>query len=301
MANLAIKGDEERSKDIFNLFKMLGGKNTCGLKETVSCFYYYMLSDNLVVLNTPDSNVVQNSARMTIDEFEKEYPYKVGDKVTTTYNGLPYTAVIKGMRWSSIDECVLYQVGTVHNVRVESILPVKEETTIEDEMMEFETKEIPVISIDRIGFNGDTAILVPPEGFEFYAHRDKVYIQKKKPQYPKTYEECCKILNTEETYLGIGGHKGKLLQRLQRLLICRDAYWKIAGEEMGLEKPWEPDYDSGINKYGIICMNGVVQKSNPTTNWERHLNKVLDFPTEEMRDAFYVNFKDLIEQCKELL
>ena len=25
------------------------------------------------------------------------------------------------------------------------------------------------------------------------------------------------------------------------------------------------------------------------------------FPTEEMRDAFYENFKDLIEQCKELL
>ena len=27
----------------------------------------------------------------------------------------------------------------------------------------------------------------------------------------------------------------------------------------------------------------------------------LSFPTEEMRDAFYENFKDLIEQCKELL
>ena len=30
-------------------------------------------------------------------------------------------------------------------------------------------------------------------------------------------------------------------------------------------------------------------------------NKILAFPTEEMRDAFYENFKDLIEQCKELL
>ena len=29
--------------------------------------------------------------------------------------------------------------------------------------------------------------------------------------------------------------------------------------------------------------------------------EVLSFPTAEMRDVFYENFKDLIEQCKELL
>lgn len=97
------------------------------------------------------------------------------------------------------------------------------------------------------------------------------------------------------------GYKWELIIRFQELLIARDAYWKIAGEEMGLGKPWSPDYDSGVNKYGIICMNGVVQLSNPTTNWERHLNKVLDFPTEEMRDAYKENFDPNIEFCKELL
>ena len=30
-------------------------------------------------------------------------------------------------------------------------------------------------------------------------------------------------------------------------------------------------------------------------------NSILVFPTKEMRDAFYENFKDLIEECKELL
>jgi hypothetical protein len=32
-----------------------------------------------------------------------------------------------------------------------------------------------------------------------------------------------------------------------------------------------------------------------------NISSVLEFPTPEMRDAFYENFKDLIEQCKELL
>ena len=233
------------------------------------------------------------------------------------------------MRWSSIDECVLYQVGTVHNVRVESILPVENKSI--PPYMDYDIKDNPMeenftecieetmeeINIDRIGFNGDKAKLILPDGYEFKTEDNEVYVVKKKPQYPKTYEECCEVLSIPSYYclrchtFEHGYHelatskKLVLLQdnlnKLSKLLICRNAYWKIAGEEMGLEKPWEPDYDSGVNKYGIICMNGVVQKSNPTTNWERHLNKVLDFPTEEMRNIFYENFKDWIEDCKELL
>ena len=147
----------------------------------------------------------------------------------------------------------------------------------------------------------------------------KIVLEKKKKEvtYPKTYEECCKVLGVDpDNFLSIRNlyrddgeeettdYERDLLGKfdsLWELKICRDAYWKIAGEEMGLGKPWEPDYDSGVNKYGIICINGVVQESNPTTNWERHLNKVLDFPTEEMRDAFHDNFKELIEIVKELL
>lgn len=145
-----------------------------------------------------------------------------------------------------------------------------------------------------------------PDGYIFKDENGNVInatkiVLEKKNKYPKTYEECAKILLERASVRNDFGYKADLLVALQKLLVCRDAYWKLYGEEMGLSKPWEPDYDSGVNKYGIICMNGVVQKSNPTTNWERHLNKVLDFPTEEIRDAFYENFKSEIKICKELL
>ena len=146
-----------------------------------------------------------------------------------------------------------------------------------------------------------------PEGYIFkdengnIINTTKVVLEKKKKEYPKTYEECCKVLDWNHRDYDRVGYESELLCKFQVLLLCRDAYWKIAGNEMDLDKPWEPDYDSGVNKYGIIFMNGVVQKSNPTTYWERHLNKILDFPTEEMRDTFYKNFKELIETCKELL
>ena len=134
-----------------------------------------------------------------------------------------------------------------------------------------------------------------------------------KKEYPKTYEECCKVLNVavcdldildnmlDTTEIIYRKNLDRLLNSFRKLLICRDAYWKIAGEEMGLGKPWEPDYDSGVDKFGIFCYDGKVDKSSASTHWERHCNKILDFPTVEMRDAFYENFKKLIEECKELL
>ena len=123
----------------------------------------------------------------------------------------------------------------------------------------------------------------------------KIVLEKKKKEYPKTFEECVHVLEGEiRTSL-------EQMNTFRKLIDARNAYWKIAGDEMGLGKPWEPDYDSGADKFGIICLDGVVQESNPTTNWERHLNKILDFPTRAMRDAFKENFDPDIEICKEFL
>ena len=185
----------------------------------------------------------------------------------------------------------------------------------EQELDKAEPLDVPTMTTDFVKEHGfpcpNDYIFKDENGNVINANR--IVLEKKKPKYPKTYEECCKVLNVavrdldildnmlDTTEIIYNKNLDRLLNSFRKLLICRDAYWKIAGEEMGLGEPWKPDYDSGVNKYGIICMNGVVQKSNPTTSWERHLNKVLDFPTEEMRDAFYENFKGLIESCNELL
>ena len=126
--------------------------------------------------------------------------------------------------------------------------------------------------------------------------------------YPKTYEECCKVLDIDDRELVFNGEyrASKLywkqlgrLNILNRVLICRDAYWKLAGEEMGLGKPWEPDFTNfEEDRYGLYtCANKIVLDSYGGGD----VNVILTFPTEEMRDAFYENFKKLIESCKELL
>lgn len=45
------------------------------------------------------------------------------------------------------------------------------------------------INIDRIGFNGDKARLILPDGYEFKAEGNEAFVIKKKPRYPKTYED----------------------------------------------------------------------------------------------------------------
>ena len=123
----------------------------------------------------------------------------------------------------------------------------------------------------------------------------KIVLEKKKPKYPTTYEECCKIIGDVRAACW-GGYKCDILGYLNKLLICRDAYWKIAGEEMGLGKSWEPDWKVYDKKYAIGMHEDMIYQDTETRN-----NKILAFPTAEMRDAFYENFKELINECKELL
>ena len=154
-----------------------------------------------------------------------------------------------------------------------------------------------------------------PEGYIFkdengnVINTSKIVLEKKKKEYPKTYEECCKMLEIPiHGGIALVGNwcmeDGYIVQHLEtlralsKLFICRDAYWKIAGEEMGLGKPWKPDWtDQESPKYCITSIKDQVEAS------KRYyiMNTILAFPTEEMRNAFYENFKELIESCKELL
>ena len=144
-----------------------------------------------------------------------------------------------------------------------------------------------------------------PQGYIFkdengnVINATKIVLEKEKKEYPKTYEECCKVMNyccnpvaTKTT------HKEDLIRKFQFLLLYRDAYWKIAGEEMGLGKPWEPDWeDVKSRKYAIVRGEKGKIITGDTTSYA----SAFAFPTEEMRDAFKENFDPDIEICKEFL
>ena len=131
-------------------------------------------------------------------------------------------------------------------------------------------------------------------------------LERIKPQYPTTYEDCCKVLNiipnnklvfsrpSEESEYAYGNLA--LYNAFDRLKICRDAYWKIAGGRMGLGKPWKPDWEDGTLKYGLIVSGNRVKKQK-----SEYVQMKFCFPTEEILDAFCENFDKPINNCKEML
>ena len=277
--NLAIKGHPTRGKEVIQLLEMLGA-DRLGYKDTFVGFYYYIECDAIVSSDECPIDAIV----FTLEEFEKLYPYKVGEKVIYERSFDSIIDTITSMEWENNEVLYITSEGyCVYKYQLEKLPPYKEENMKEP-------KEL------IIGFtkddNGDW-VLNTHKDYEIKEIEGKYKVIKKKPQYPKDYEECYKIMKIHSSYEC--AYNQNLLNKINnfyKLLLCRDTYWKIAGEQMGLGKPWEPDWDNSstpreftkINKGRLI-----------------HLSRVLVFPTAEMRDAFYENFKDLIEQCKELL
>ena len=175
--------------------------------------------------------------------------------------------------------------------------------TCNDNTAHMEHKKIAYLSIN----NEDSADQIEinlGDNYEYKFEMNRLYIVKKKSKYPTTYNECCNILGfknrnkTVQQFLNSCDlYDFELMTKISMLKVCRDAYWKIAGEELGLGKPWKPDWSTeGEIKYVI-----EVYRNNVRKNSQGYSNTILAFPTVEMRDAFYDNFKDIIEDCKELL
>ena len=228
-------------------------------------------------------------------------PFKVGDKV-----------IVKGYEKMGEDE-IIYVFKTydgdikyktknhldTHYFMEDSLTKVensyKEETMKERKYADL---RLDVDQDDKLAtevtIDGDK--ITPPENYligKITKVDNGVLVEfvKKQPQYPKTYRECS-LINGCEDRIPL-----KIIEEFIKLINARNAYWKLAGEEMGLGKPWKPDWNDVCDKYTIY----VVYGNEIWRDIGQNINTLLAFPTMEMRDTFYENFKSLIENCKELL
>ena len=221
--------------------------------------------------------------------------YKVGDKVRI--KSLDWYKEQDGLIPSWLCPCcgrvMTITVAYIQGYAVEEVQGV----LFKDFMIEG-LADVSAISPDAEGWINEFAC---PDGYEFRDENGnvisttKIVLEKKKKEYPKTYEECAEMLG--ECAIMTHGYKRDLLNALQKLIVCRDAYWKIAGEEMELGEPWEPDWqDNTTHKFIIHTIKDKIHCGVSLVK-----NHVLAFPTEEMRDAFKQNFDPDIEICKEFL
>lgn len=325
MSKLAIQGHSTRGSEVIAFLKMLGGKNPYGCNGLGTLCAYHIIEGNIQIVTI--ENLFKNNEYIlySLEGILATFPYKVGDKVLFTNKHF----FIKKMYWENNQ--ILYQLSDenyeegndipntlIFDINVEKLQSYQEEKSI-PHYMDYDVKTIKKMKKEILPYfltvydsEESKHEIVATDGYEIKEENGKYYAVKKKSKYPSNYTECCNVLSINEllylTYTWnlnedvdnvIKSYDDSLcdkLNNLHKLLICRNAYWKIASEQMGLGKPWEPDWTKDTEKYVIYPFQYLYSK-----DVENHRNTFLAFPTREMRDTFYENFRDLIEQCKEFL
>ena len=154
----------------------------------------------------------------------------------------------------------------------------------------------------------ETKEMIIPQGWEIDKVKgNKIILKEDKKYLPKTWEECiAKIKDLE--YIDSNGDivkiyfnvsiaskhindipvgLGKPMLAFMQLLVCREIY----------RQGWKPDWtNANENKY---CIMNDLNKIKASIN--AYLSTVLSFQSAEIRDEFLENFRDLIEEAKELI
>ena len=228
----------------------------------------------------------------------KTYPYKIGDRVVL--KGSNRCATITDLKYNSWGNLSYYvKIDNDKDISIDypTDLLLPYDNMVEG-LMENKNNHLTETVVDTVRESNDRYRIVTDPRFDIEVDEGEYYAVRRKNEYPKTYEECEKILGLEDSIIeGCLGYEYKILNVFQKLLMCRDAYWKLAGDEMGLGKPWEPDWRK--ERYIIYRNQDIIIGGYREAGYVEH--HIFEFPTKEIRDNFFNAFRDDIEKCKVLL
>ena len=260
---IAIQGHPTRGHEIIQILESLGGKNVTKLEGTYETFYYV---DDKNEISDAHKKCFPSTYRLyTLEEFEKEFPFKIGDEVIfPVINGWASGKItsIKDFEYEINTKCG-YRYVEPHKLQ---LYPMKEERNI-------------TLTLDK-------AKEWYRKGGELKEIALQVFSEKELNPLPTSWEECCRkyescCLSTRYTNISL---KYDALLKLEQLRDC----WR---------QGWKPDWLNGnINKYAI---KGWRDKSSIEITNVTHA--FLSFPTYEMALEFQQCFKDLIEQAGDLI
>lgn len=300
---LGIKGSDEKWEDVIKTLEMIGGINKSNYKGNGVCSYYYIDRITNDIKTTINDKVL---CCMSIEEFNEEYPYCKGDVVKLKEGD---KVVITDMYWDNIDEILLYKCKSMISNKeyyaldvslIDSLIDSPSHKSDYNDEESINSSENPVYDVsckcDKIRVTlKDYQDKVELElcGYELKQENDKTFLIRT-PEYPKTYEECCDVLElgNDERHINVNitnieTLENKVFEAFIRLIRCRDAYWKLCND-------WKPNPNE--QNYSIRYFKGNIVKQ-----YTFGCSSALEFPNEEMHNNFSMFFKDDIELCKELL
>lgn len=284
---IAIKAHPLRGKEIISLLESLGGNNTRWEGDATTRTYYIDINNIIRYGDAP-----KNYKVYTLEEFEAQFPFKVGDKV----RHISSIGTIR--KYCYIDNKPGYEVesmelGIIANIPAEILKPYKE--------MKKERNVVLTLDKAREWYK---------RGGELKEVALQAFTEKELNPLPRSWKEFCEKYPVQ----GLEAHITSMSTIIEHQSSCtrdidddRNICPSMKSAEahlamMQLEQlrncwwnGWKPEWDGSI-KYSIHLKNNKL-----TVEVSRIISKFLVFPTKEMAEEFLECFRDLIEKAGDLI
>ena len=260
---IAIKGHASRGKEVIQILESLGGNNYNCLNANAPRLYYYNGNFNYIDYIHRELINRDTCKLYTLEEFEKEFPFKIGDKVIYSYTP-NFVGTVVDIKF---DDNIPYRVdikGTIYTCWKTNLKPYKEMDKRNITLTLEKAKE---------WYN---------KGGELKEVALQAFTEKELNPLPRSWEEFCKRGNPIASWRYAIPTKYEALYKLEQLRNC---WWN----------GWEPEWNAS-HKYAIKNSGDglhIIVSSN--------ISAFLVFPTKEMAEEFLECFRDLIEKAKDLI
>ena len=286
---IAIQGHLTRGKEVIQILESLGGENIFNFigKGDITNSYYINDYNEIRINLTP--NLENHYKLYTLEEFEKEFPFKVGDKVLWPITIGWWSGIITGIneelsRYEIIDEKCDYHYVAPSKLR---LYPMKEERNI-------------TLTLDK-------AKEWYKKGGELREIALQAFNEKELDPLLRSWEEF--VESTKFTFNGslefINGTgqwsnsclPNKSIGESSEIWDKHVALFQLEQLRDRWRQGWESDWNNGNQTKYCVCYYQGKFKISVVYETRRFLS----FPTYEMAEEFLKCFRDLIEQAGDLI
>lgn len=259
---IAIQGHPTRGKEVIQLLESLGGINKWNhTGECVNYAYYIDHCNNIYSFGI--SGYHGDRKIYTLEEFEKEFPFKIGDIVLIVGTKSPNKIIALELCMNRL----CYKLNNGLHYDSETLKPYKE--------MKEERNVTLTLHKAKEWYK---------KGGELKEIALQAFTEKELNSLPRSWEELCRkyefaCLSTRYSNFPL---KYDALFKLEQLRDC----WR---------QGWEPIWDVS-QKYCIYFSHNEIGVRMCT-----NASRFLTFPTREMAEEFLECFRDLIEKAGDLI
>ena len=281
---LAIQGHSKRGKEVIQIFESLGGINRMNHSGRFTKYFYYISGDDNTIAWTEVRPEHLNV--FTLEEFEKEFPYKIGETVITTLNHVGTIIGIVNGKYK-----VLF--------REDSALIVPHRLKLYKEMKEERNITLTLAKAKEWYKKGGELREIALQAFT----------EMELNSLPRSWKDYCKNYPIKPEEIFIDGYSRFIVNNVgdrnpvHDKNICpsrKSAEAHLAMIQLEQLRDcwldrWTPKWDVS-EKWCIRLYKNQIHVGLCTD-----ISRFLTFPTREMAEEFLACFRDLIELAKDLI